>query len=324
MRGTRTPVSTIKDASAAASAPAPLGALLRRLPKIWELYLFLLPAIVHTVIFRYIPIYGLRIAFTDGFSLRAGGPQPQWNDFAHFLRFFESAYFWPVVRNTVFIALYSLLLWPVPLFLALMLDQVRSRWFQKTVQMVTYAPYFISTVVVVSMLYVFLSPRNGVVNAIIGLFGGKAIFFMGEPKWGPTLYVLSDVWQQSGYNAIIFLAALSTVDLSLREAAFCDGANRMQIIRHVDLPWIAPTVVILLIMRLGRLLTIGFEKVLLMQNDMNMNTMEVVSTYVYRAGILQSQYDYATAVGLLETVLNFVLLIVANRASRRFGQVSLW
>jgi putative aldouronate transport system permease protein len=190
--------------------------------------------------------------------------------------------------------------------------------------MVTYAPYFISTVVVVSMLYVFLSPRNGVINAIIGLFGARPVFFMGEPKWGPTLYVLSDVWQQSGYNAIIFLAALSTVDLSLREAAFCDGASRMQIIRHVDFPWIAPTVVILFIMRLGRLLTVGFEKVLLMQNDMNMNTMEVVSTYVYRAGILQSQYDYATAVGLLETVLNFVLLVAANRISRRVGQVSLW
>ena len=190
--------------------------------------------------------------------------------------------------------------------------------------MVTYAPHFISTVVVVSIMYFFLSPRIGVVNSIIQLLGGEAIFFMASPAWGPSLFVLSELWQNAGFNAIIFLAALSAVDSSLREAAFCDGANKLQIIWHVDLPWIMPTIVILFIMRLGQLLTIGFEKVLLMQNDLNLSSLEVVATYTYRSGILQSQYDYATAVGLLETVVNFAILVLANRLARRVGQTSLW
>jgi putative aldouronate transport system permease protein len=156
------------------------------------------------------------------------------------------------------------------------------------------------------------------------LLGGKPVFFMASPAWGPTLYVLSDVWQTMGYNAIIFLAALSGVDLSAKEAAFCDGAGRLQIICRIEIPWIAPTIVILFIMRLGHLFTVGFEKVLLMQNDLNVATMEVISTYVYRSGILDSQYDYAAAVGLLETVLNFVILLASNRFAKRMGQASLW
>ncbi len=296
----------------------------RYLLRSWELYLFVLPAVIHVLLFRYLPIYGLRIAFTDGFSLRTGRSAPEWNEFAHFIRFFNSAYFLPVLRNTVVIALSTLATWPIPLALALMINEARSRFFKKSVQMVTYAPHFISTVVVVSILYFFLSPRIGVVNSLIALLGGERIFFMANPNWGPALYVLSELWQNAGFHAIIFLAALSAVDSSLREAAFCDGANKLQIIWHVDLPWIMPTVTILLIMRLGVLLTIGFEKVLLMQNDLNISTMEVVSTYVYRAGIRQTQYDYATAVELLETVVNFGILVLANRLARRFGQASLW
>ena len=296
----------------------------RYLLRSWELYLFVLPAVIHVLLFRYLPIYGLRIAFTDGFSLRTGRSAPEWNEFAHFIRFFNSAYFLPVLRNTIVIALYSLATWPIPLALALMINEARSRFFKKSVQMVTYAPHFISTVVVVSILYFFLSPRIGMVNSLIALLGGERIFFMANPNWAPTLYVLSELWQNAGFQAIIFLAALSAVDTSLREAAFCDGASKLQIIRHVDIPWIMPTIAILLIMRLGELLTIGFEKVLLMQNDLNISTMEVVSTYVYRAGIRQTQYDYATAVGLLETVVNFGILVLANRLARRFGQASLW
>lgn len=296
----------------------------RHLCRTWELYLFVLPAAALVLVFRYIPIYGLRIAFTDGFSLIPGRSAPVWNHFAHFFRFFGSMYFWPVVRNTAVIALYSLAAWPIPLVLAVMLNAVRGGAFRKTVQMSTYAPYFISTVVVVSMMMVFLNPRNGVVNTLVALFGGKPVFFMGSPSWGPTLYVISDVWQTMGYNAIIFLAALSAVDLSAKEAAFCDGAGRFQIIVRIEIPWIAPTIVILFVMRLGHLFSVGFEKVLLMQNDLNVSTMEVVSTYVYRSGILDSQYDFAAAVGLLETVLNFLILISANRLARRMGQASLW
>lgn len=296
----------------------------RYLARSWELYVFIVPAIVHIFLFKYLPIYGLSIAFTDGFSLRTGRSAPAWNGFAHFLRFFDSAYFLPVIRNTVVISLYSLATWPIPLVLALMMNETRNRRFRKAVQLATYAPYFISTVVVVSMLTVFLSPRIGVVNSVLKLLGAETIFFMASPSWGPTLYVLSELWQNAGFGAIIYLASLSAVDPQLREAAFCDGAHKLRIIWHVDLPWITPTIVILFIMRLGQLLTIGFEKVLLMQNDLNITTMQVVSTYVYRFGILQAQYDYATAVGLLETVANFALLVIANRLARHFGQTSLW
>ena len=296
----------------------------RHFKKTWELYLFVLPAVVQVFIFRYLPIYGLRIAFTNGFSIRSGRSAPEWNNFAHFIRFFQGAYFWPVVRNTIVIAFYSLAVWPIPLILAIMLNEVRSRMYQKAVQMVTYAPYFISSVVVVSMMFVLLSPRFGVVNTIIRALGGETIFFLGEPKWGPTLYVLSGVWQTTGYGAIIYLAALSGVDVSTKEAAYCDGASKLQIIFRVEIPWIAPTIVILFIMRIGNLLTIGWEKLLLMQNDLNIQTLEVISTYIYRAGIVESQYDFAAAVQLLQTVLNFVLLISANKMAKRMGQVSLW
>lgn len=296
----------------------------RYLARSWELYVFIVPALVHIFLFKYLPIYGLSIAFTDGFSLRTGRSAPAWNGFAHFLRFFDSAYFLPVIRNTVVISLYSLATWPIPLLLALMMNETRNRHFRKAVQLATYAPYFISTVVVVGMLTVFLSPRIGVVNSVLKLLGGESIFFMASPSWGPTLYVLSELWQNAGFGAIIYLASLSAVDPQLREAAFCDGAHKLRIIWHVDLPSITPTIVILFIMRLGQLLTIGFEKLLLMQNDLNITTMQVVSTYVYRFGILQAQYDYATAVGLLETVANFALLVIANRLARHFGLTSLW
>ena len=298
--------------------------LWKRLARTWELYLFVLPAVVHIFIFRYIPIYGLRIAFTDGFSLRATAAPPEWNNFAHFIRFFNSAFFWTIVRNTIFISLYDLAMFPVPLALALMINQARNRHFQRSVQMVSFAPYFISMVVVVSMLTVFLNPRNGVVNSIISLFGGEPIFFMGSPEWGPTLFVLSNVWQQAGYSAIIYIAALSGVDDSTKEAAFCDGAHKLQIIYHVELPWIAPTIAILFILRVGRLLEVGFEKLLLMQNNLNLEALEIIDTYVYRTGILQAHYDYATAIGLLKTVVNFSILVAANKMAKRLGQESLW
>ena len=276
------------------------------------------------VVFMYLPMYGNVIAFKRFVPAR-GILGSDWIGFAHFIRFFESFKFREIMWNTFYLNAYDLVFgFPIPIVLALILHYAPWARYRKTVQMVTYAPHFISTVVVVSIMYFFLSPRIGVVNSIIQLLGGEAIFFMASPAWGPSLFVLSELWQNAGFNAIIFLAALSAVDPSLREAAFCDGANKLQIIWHVDLPWIMPTIVILFIMRLGQLLTIGFEKVLLMQNDLNLSTLEVVATYTYRSGILQAQYDYATAVGLLETVVNFAILVLANRLARRVGQTSLW
>ena len=285
----------------------------------------MLPAIVHVFIFKYLPIYGLRIAFTDGFSIRSGRSAPEWNNFEHFIRFFNSAYFWPVLRNTLGIAFYSLAIWPIPLILAIMMNEARSVKFKKTVQMVTYAPYFISTVVVVAILNVLLSPSYGVVNTIIEAFtGGESIYFMGEPRWAKTLFVWSGVWQNAGYGAIIYVAALASVDMSTKEAAFCDGASKIQIIWHVEIPWITPTIIILFIMRIGRLLTVGFEKILLMQNDLNVSALEVIQTYVYKSGIIDAQYDYAAAVSLLEALINFAMLVGANKIAKRLGQVSLW
>lgn len=298
--------------------------LLGHIRSTWQLYLFVIPLIAHVFVFKYLPIYGLRIAFTDGFSVRAGRSAPEWNNFAHFVRFLNSAYFWPILRNTLGIALYSLAAWPIPLVLALMMNQLRKRRFQKLVQMVTYAPYFISTVVVVSMLYVFLSPRFGVVNTVLKAMGSDPIYFMGDPKWGWSLYVFAEIWQSAGYGAIIYLAALTGVDVSTKEAAYCDGAHKLQIVLHIEIPWIMPTIIILFIMRIGRLLTLGFEKILLMQNSLNISTMEVVSTYVYKAGILEGQYDFAAAVSFMEAIINFILLISANRISKKLGQASLW
>jgi len=291
----------------------------------WELYLFVLPAVVFIFIFKYMPIYGLRIAFTDGFSLRAGRSAPEWNNFANFIRFFDSAYFWPVLRNTLGIALYSLAMWPVPLVLAIMMNHLRSSRFKKTIQMVTYAPHFISTVVVVGMMYVFLNPRFGVMNTVLStLTGGDPIFFMGDPGMAKSLLVFSNVWQNAGYGAIIFIAALSGVDESAKEAAFCDGASTLRIIWSIEIPWIIPTILIMFIMRIGALLAVGFEKILLMQNPMNIQALEVVSTYVYRAGILDAQYEYTAAVTFLEAIINFTLLVIANRTSKRLIGVSLW
>ena len=301
------------------------GKVRRHFKKTWELYLLIMPLVVHTFIFKYLPIYGMRIAFTDGFSFRAGRSAPQWNNFAHFIRFFKGAYLWTVVRNTLGIAFYSLALWPLPLILALMLNQVRSRRYKMTVQLVTYAPHFISTVVVVAILTVFLSPRNGVVNTLLKMvFNRDPIFFMAEPAWAKTLYIWSGVWTGTGFGAIIFLGALSAVDVSTKESAYCDGASKLQIIWHVEIPWILPTIVILFVLRIGGLLSVGYEKALLMQNPLNVSALEVIGTYVYKAGVLSLQYEYTAAVGLMESVLNFILLITANRVSKKLGQVALW
>ena len=299
--------------------------LVKYLGKTWELYLFVIPALAHVFIFKYLPISGVRIAFTDGFSVRTGRSAPEWNNFAHFVRFFNTAYFWPIIRNTLGIAFYSLAVWPIPLTLALLMNQLRSRRYKKTIQMVTYAPHFISTVVIVAILYIFLSPRIGVVNTVVkALTGGEAIYFMGEPGWAKSLLIWSGVWQNVGYGAIIYLAALSSVDVEAKEAAFCDGASKLQIIWHIEISWIRPTIVILFIMRIGRLLTVGFEKILLMQNSLNVSALEVIATYVYKAGIQNSQYDFAAAVGLMEAVINFLLLTTANRVAKKLGQVGLW
>ncbi len=248
-----------------------------------------------------------------------------WVGTEHFERFFHSYFFWRLIKNTLGLGLYSLALgFPIPILLALLMNEAKSAKFKKFVQTVTYAPHFLSTVVVVGMMMIFLSPRYGMVNHLITAFGGRPIDFMAEPGWFKTLYVLSDVWQTMGWSSIIYLAALAGVDHQLHEAARVDGAGRLRRIWHINLPGIRPTIVILLILNIGSIMGIGFEKVLLMQNNLNMETSDIIATYVYRAGIQGAEYSFSAAIGLFNSVVNFILLITVNWVTKRMGETSLW
>ncbi|GIP35396.1 sugar ABC transporter permease [Paenibacillus sp. J2TS4] len=296
----------------------------KRIRKNWDLYLLILPVFAYFIIFEYYPMYGVQIAFKDFLATKGilGSP---WAGFKHFERFFDSYYFWRLIKNTLGIGLYELAVgFPVPILLALMINEVRLRFFKRFVQTVTYAPHFLSTVVIVGMLFLFLNPQNGMVNHLIRLFGGDPISFMTEPAWFKTVYVLSRVWQQMGWSSIIYLAALAGVNPALHEAAKIDGATQLQRIRHINIPSIMPTIVILLILNIGRILSVGFEKVFLMQNPLNMEASDVIATHVYRAGILGAEYSYSAAVGLFNSVVNFIMLIAVNYIARKVNDTSLW
>jgi putative aldouronate transport system permease protein len=290
----------------------------------YELYLLLLPTIAYFAIFHYFPIYGVQIAFKNFIAVKGITGSP-WAGFDHFSRFFASFQFWTVLRNTLGISLYELLVaFPAPILLALLLNQVPSARFKKLVQTVTYAPHFISTVVVVGMIYLFLSPQNGLVNKALVLFGQEPFFFMASPGWFKTIFVFSGIWQNIGWATIIYLAALSAVNPELHEAAVVDGATKLQRIRHVDVPAMMPTIFILLILNIGHFLNVGFEKAYLMQNSLNIDSSEIIQTYVYKAGLLGAQFSYSAAIGLFNAVLNFILLVSVNYAARRMKQTSLW
>lgn len=284
----------------------------------------IIPVIAFFIIFAYLPLYGIQIAFKD-FSAFKGIWDSPWVGFKHFERFFDSYYFWRLIKNSFLLGVYSLAIgFPIPIILALMLNEVKSNRFKKFVQTITYAPYFLSTVVIVGMLFIFLSPRTGLINHIIQAFGGDPIAFMTSAGWFKTLYVFSDVWQTAGWSSIIYLASLSGIDTQLHEAAKVDGATKLQRIWHINIPGIMPTIVILLILNLGSVLSIGFEKVLLMQNNLNMSGSDIISTYVYRSGILDAQYSFSTAVDLFNSIINFVLLVTVNYVARRVNDTSLW
>lgn len=282
------------------------------------------PVIVYFVVFQYFPMYGVQIAFKD-FIATKGIWGSSWVGFKHFERFFESFYFWRLIKNTLGIGLYELAVgFPVPIVLALMINEIRSKFFKRFVQTVTYAPHFLSTVVIVGLILIFLSPATGMINQLLGLFGIGPISFMTEPGWFKSIYVLSGVWQHMGWSSIIYLAALTGIDPQLHEAARVDGASRLQRIWHINLPGIMPTIVILLILNVGSVLGVGFEKVFLMQNSLNMSASDVISTHVYRSGILGAQYSFSAAVGLFNAVVNFIMLIVVNRIARKVSETSLW
>ncbi|MEK3731768.1 MULTISPECIES: sugar ABC transporter permease [Paenibacillus] len=290
----------------------------------WQLYVLFAPVLLYFIVFHYVPMYGVQIAFRD-FIATKGILDSPWVGLKHFERFFDSYYFWRILRNTLGIGLYELAVgFPIPIILALMINEVRNSKFRRMVQTVTYAPHFLSTVVMVGMIMMFLSPVSGLVNQVIAAFGGEPISFMTEPSWFKSIYVWSGVWQGMGWSSIIYLAALAGIDPQLHEAAKVDGASWLRRIWHINLPGIMPTIVILLILNIGSILGVGFEKVFLMQNSLNMEASDVISTNVYRSGILGAQYSYSAAVGLFNSVVNFILLISVNRIARKVSSSSLW
>lgn len=295
----------------------------KNVAKNYELYIFLLPAIVLTFCFMYIPMYGVQIAFKD-FAPATGIFGSPWVGFKHFERFFNSYKSTSLILNTLILSVYSMVItFPVPIILALLLNQMKYQRFKKVLQTITYMPHFISLVVLVGMLTIFLSPSTGLYGNISRLFGVEAKNVMGDPSLFRSIYVWSDVWQHTGWDSIIYLAALSGVDPNLYEAASIDGAGRWKKIIHIDIPKILPTCAILLILRMGGLMTVGFEKAFLMQNPLNTSTSELISTYVYKVGIIGGQYSFSAAVGLFNNVVNFILLITVNRISKKVTDNSL-
>jgi putative aldouronate transport system permease protein len=294
----------------------------RRMRHCWQLYVMLLPPMLYAVAFLYLPLYGIQIAFKS-FSVVKGITGSPWVGLRYFETFIHSYQFWPVIRNTLILNIYELLaLFPLPIVLALLLNSVRSKLYSRGVQLITYAPHFISTVVVVGIMVMLLDPNGGLVNNLLG----TKVDFFGNPSWFRHLYVWSGAWQTLGYSAIIYLAALAGIDPALHEAAKVDGASLVKRIWHIDLPGIMPVTVTLLVLNMGSILTSGFEKVLLMQNNLNLGVSEVIDTYVYRIGLLSSipQFSYAAAIGVFKSVLALLLLLVANTLARRIAKQGLW
>lgn len=297
---------------------------LRQMGKDYQLYLLILPALAYIIIFCYIPMYGVQISFKD-YQFTKGILGSNWVGMKHFKAFFTLPNVWQIIWNTFSISLYQLIAgFPLPIILAIMINEVHHTKFKKTVQMVTYAPYFISSVVLCGMVIMFLSKDRGLINHIIALFGGERKEFMMMPQCFKTIFVFSDFWQTTGWGTIIYLSALSAVDQQVVESAQIDGANRLQKIWHVDIPCILPTIVILLIMRSGSLLSVGYEKILLLQNSLNMDASDVISTYTYRVGIVGGKFSYSSAIGLFNSVINFVILVIVNFVAGKVGETSLW
>ncbi len=297
---------------------------LRRMGRCWQLYLLLIPAVVYIFIFNYMPMYGIQIAFRN-FSPRKGYLGSPWVGLKYFERFFNSPDCWNLIKNTLTLSVYSLVVgFPLPILLALLLNQCSQPRFKKIVQNAIYAPHFVSMVVLVGMINVMFSVNSGVVNTVIEKLGGERILFTGQANCFPHMYVWSGIWQNMGWNSVIYFAALSSVSEDLHDAAIVDGASKMQRIVHIDLPTIMPTITIMLVLQIGQLMNVGFEKVYLMQNNLNLATSETIQTYVYKQGLQHASYGYSTAVGLINNVVNFILLTSVNTLTRRMGGSSLW
>nr|WP_300848625.1 ABC transporter permease subunit [uncultured Acetatifactor sp.] len=296
----------------------------KNIRKNWILYVMILPVLVYYIVFAYAPMYGVQLAFKN-YRVKDGIFGSPWVGFDHFKRFFSAYNFRQLLMNTLEISVYSILVgFPIPIIFALMLNYVKNKHLKKAVQMVSYAPYFISTVVMCGMITIFMSTDSGIFNIIRGFLGMEPVDALSKPGWFKSIYVWSGVWQGMGWSSIIYISALSGVDMQLHEAAIVDGATKLQRILHVDLPSIKPTIIMLLILQMGSLMGVGFEKVFLLQNTLNKSTASVISTYVYEVGLINSDYGYSTAVGLFNSVINVVLIVTANQLSKRLADESLF
>lgn len=301
---------------------------LRRLKKDLKvnylLYLLVLPGVAYYIIFCYVPMPGVMMAFVD-YKSKLGFLGSPWVGLKHFQRFFNSYYFGVLIKNTLGISIYSLLAgFPIPIIFALMLNYLNVKWLKKTVQMVSYAPHFISTVVICGMLTMFLNQETGIVNQLLSKLGFETMGFLAEPKYFKSIYVWSDVWQGMGWSAIIYISALAGVDYELHEAAIMDGATKIQRMLHIDIPSIKSTILMLLILQFGSLMSVGFEKVYFLTNPRNQSAANIISTYVYQVGMLDHDYGFSTAVGLFNSLVNMILLITVNRISRKAADESLF
>jgi putative aldouronate transport system permease protein len=298
-------------------------ALQRDMQRNWSLYLLAVPVILFYLLFAYKPMYGALIAFKD-FSPGRGFAGSPWVGFEHFARFFRSPYFFRLLRNTFLISFYGLVFgFPAPIILALLLNEVRHSLYKRTVQTITYLPHFISMIVIAGMITDF-SLSTGLFNDVIEFFGGSRFPLLQQPGLYRPIYIASDIWQNVGWGTIIYLSALAAIDPQLYEAAMIDGAGRFKQLIHVTLPSITPTIVILLILRIGHLLGVGYEKTLLLYNPATYETADIISTYTYRVGLLEQNWSYSTAIGLFNSMVNFSLLLIANKVSRRVSETSLW
>lgn len=290
----------------------------------WQLYVLMIVPIAYFIIFKYVPMTNAVIAFKDYNPVQGIWGSP-WVGWKHFEAFVSNPAFWRLLRNTFILAAYVLIAsFPIPIILALALNEVRHRFFKRSVQMITYAPYFISTVVIISMTILILSPRIGLLNKGLNMFGIASVDFLGDAEFFRNIYVVTDIWQTTGYSAVIYMAALAGVDQSLYEAARVDGASRIQKIIHVDIPALLPTATIIMILGVGNIMAIGFEKAFLLQNPLNLSQSEIIATYVYKTGLLNADFSLATAIGLFNSVINLILLLIVNAVAKRVTGNGLW
>ncbi|MDF2645769.1 MAG: binding-protein-dependent transport system inner rane component [Paenibacillus sp.] len=290
------------------------------------LYLLMLPGVLYYIIFKYVPMYGIIIAFQD-YSIGKGILGSKFVGLKHFIEFFYvNPDSWKLIRNTVMLNVYDLLFhFPAPIILAILFHELKNKTFKRIVQSISYMPHFLSTVVIAGILVTFLSPQTGIINFIlVKMFGMEPILFLGLPNWFRTIYVSSEVWQKIGWGTILYLAAIAGIDPTLYEAAKMDGANRYQQMRHITFVGMVPVMIILFVLTLGHFMETGFQKILLLYNSMNYETSDVINTFVYRRGILDADFSFATAVGLFQSVIGLILVIAANRIARKYSETSLW